>query len=994
MVDRIFISRRGTDAESSSWIASTLEAHGYECVVQERDFEVGEAFPLSMMDAFENCETTIAVMSPDYWKSRPCRDEWAAAYALDRAGEGKLIPIMLKKCVPPKLAAALAYLDLTSIADGEKANSLLLAVDAVVKGRTSLPDVLEPDTVPMTNSSFFTPNFTGRSGELAAVHEALWGENGAAAVTTPTAIHGLGGVGKSAIAREYARRHLHRYAGAWLVRAEQSTTLMEDLAALATILDPRLAGETNISRTARLGVVEAQKLARATGDPFLLILDNIELPKDVPEYVHGPGVHTLITTRFGRLGRHVSPVEISELPQQPAETLLLNSADRQTGEGLHTLLQALNGLPLALVQAGAYLRENPSESFAEYLQALERRIAASSDDWPNDQKLVAATFEPSIERAERSAPGAAEMLFKAAFFDTDDIPIALLTEDHLAESARKAADALSRYSLVKSGASSKHGPSISLHRLLQAVLRANLNGADRSATLKAAAERLRARFSGNPKDVRNFPIVTPLTSHVVALGVFTPDDDASEALVKSLNDTARFFEARAEFAEAEPLFRRALRIREQSLGLEHPNVATSLNNLAVLLKNTNRVSEAEPLCRRALSIRERRLGPNHPDVATVLNNLALILQHTNRANEAEPVTLRALEIREQSLGPDHPDVATVLNNLALLLQNTNRACEAEPICRRALEIRENKLGSNHPDVAKSLNNLAVLLKNTNRVDESEPLFQRALAICETVQGPDHLDVAASLNNLALLRHETNRPSEAEPLYRRALAIREQRLGPDHPDVAAVVNNLALLLQNLNDVSEAEPLFRRALHIREKSLGSDHPDVATNLNNIAQLLQITNRACEAEPLYRRALTIWENNLGSDHPIVAMCLHNLAALLQKTNRDDEAEKFYRRSLAIWEASLVPNHLHLAASLTNLAVLLMKMRRFVEAEPLLRRSLDIRTQHFDKDHPDIVSILENLEIIRESAERMNPETQLRQHGENSNKRPGWKFWKRGSI
>ena len=123
----------------------------------------------------------------------------------------------------------------------------------------------------------------------------------------------------------------------------------------------------------------------------------------------------------------------------------------------------------------------------------------------------------------------------------------------------------------------------------------------------------------------------------------------------------------ARFAEAEPLYRRALAIDERSYGPDHPDVATDLNNLAVLLQATNRLAEAEPLYRRALAIDERSYGPDHPDVASDLNNLAVLLRATNRLAEAEPLYRRALAIDERSYGPDHPDVAIRLNNLAVLL---------------------------------------------------------------------------------------------------------------------------------------------------------------------------------------------------------------------------------------------------------------------------------------------------------------------------------------
>jgi nephrocystin-3 len=352
------------------------------------------------------------------------------------------------------------------------------------------------------------------------------------------------------------------------------------------------------------------------------------------------------------------------------------------------------------------------------------------------------------------------------------------------------------------------------------------------------------------------------------------------------------------YEEAEPMYRRALEIRGQFYGPDHPEVATSLNNLALLLYFTNRLSEAEPLHHRALEIDEQFYGLDHPDVVTSLNNLAGLLYSTNRLSEAEPLYRRALEINEQSYGPDHPDIAISANNLAGLLYSTNRLSEAEPLYRRALEINEQSYGPDHPEVATSLNNLALLLRATNRPSEAELRYRRALQIREQSYGPDHPDVANTLVSLAALLKDTNRLSEAEPRYRRALQIYEQSYGPNHFDVATSLNNLATLLHSANRLSEAEPLIRRALEVYEKSYGPDHPEVAAALNNLAELLRAANRLSEAEPLMRRMVEIFikfTRDTGHPHPNLQAAVDNYAGLLQTMGRSQEEIATHLRSLA---------------------------------------------------------------------------------------------------
>lgn len=314
------------------------------------------------------------------------------------------------------------------------------------------------------------------------------------------------------------------------------------------------------------------------------------------------------------------------------------------------------------------------------------------------------------------------------------------------------------------------------------------------------------------------------------------------------------------------------------------------------LYQLRRYREAESITRECIRLREQHLGQNHSDLATSLNDLAAIFLHTNRLAEAEPLMRRVLKIDETNFGPNHPTVARDLNNLAQLLEDTDRKTEAEALMRRGVTISENQGGKPLPDYGSSLANLAMLLKDTNRLPEAESLLQQALKIEEASHGPDHPNVAIVLNNLALLFHDTKRKAEAEPLMRRALKIEEACFGPENLRVATPLGNLAQLLQTTNRLEEAEPLMRRALKIKETSLGPDHPDVATALGNLGRLLQLMNQLPEAEPLMRRSLQMKESIHGRNHASVASDLNNLALLLQSTDRLGEAEPLMRRAVEI--------------------------------------------------------------------------------------------------
>ena len=384
------------------------------------------------------------------------------------------------------------------------------------------------------------------------------------------------------------------------------------------------------------------------------------------------------------------------------------------------------------------------------------------------------------------------------------------------------------------------------------------------------------------------------------------EEGSGPVLAMLLNEVGSAFYYQAKYSAAEPFFRRSLTIDEQSLGLDHLDIARDLDDLARLLNTTSRVEEAEPLYRRALTIREKALGLEHPDVAESLNNLALLLKETNRREEAKPLYERALAIDQKSLGPEHLHVARDFNNLAWLLKDTNQGAEAQSLFRQSLAIREKVLGQEHPDVAESLKNLALLLKDANQGQEAEALFGRALEINERALGREHPKVAEGLNNLGWLLKDTDRHAEAEPLFRRALAIDEKSFGPDHLNVARDFNNLGWLLKDTDRHAEAEQLFRRALEIREKALSQEHqehPDVAESLNTLAWLLKDNSRYAEAEPLFARALSIDRKNFGPEHPAVARDLNNLAELYHAQGQYEKAEPLYQQARAILQKVAAP-------------------------------------------------------------------------------------------
>jgi len=769
----------------------------------------------------------------------------------------------------------------------------------------------------------------GREAELAILAKGLEGPATGTYATTQgrlEAIHGLGGVGKTALAVEHAWQCRERYSGVFFVRAETPAELRAGLAELASEMGLKAEDDEAVAMAAALGWLEGH-----TG--WLLILDNVDDEEAaaavndlLPDLLSG---RVLITSRLRNWSGRVRRIPLAVLAPEQARAFLLERAPQRVhmaGEGEETaaLAEELGYLPLALEQAAAFVDVH-GQSFADYRKRLEDESEAVLTWYDPDvmdyPRSLAATWKRSFDRLGLSAQA---MLHLVALLAPERIPRSLfegekaervlraVVEDFdLAEAKRE----LLSYSFLQATAEG-----FGVHRMVQEVVRSRFDPTRRQEWAGRAVELLVAAYPGDPEDARNWaawrlhrPHAERVIRQALAEGVH------HTKLSTLMNQAAVYLLQLALYSEAEPLYRHALAIDESSYGEQHPAVAIRLSNLATLLKATNRLSEAEPLMRRALAIDESSYGEEHPTVAIRLNNLAQLLKATNRLSEAEPLMRRALAIDDSNYGEEHPTVARDLNNLAALLKATNRLSEAEPLMRRALAIDESSYDEEHPTVARDLSNLAQLLQATNRLSEAEPLMRRALAINESSYGGEHPTVARDLNSLAALFQVTDRLSEAEPLLQRALAIDESRYGEEHPTVALSLNNLAQLLKATDRLSEAEPLMRHALAIDESSYGEQHPTVARDLNNLAQLLKATDRLSEAEPLMRRALAIDESSYGEQHPAVARDLNNLATLLQDLDQLDEALPLMKRAFDIWEASLVDGHPWREGARANLAAML---------------------------------------------------------------------------
>jgi hypothetical protein len=591
-VKDFFISYNKADKSWAEWIAWTLEEEKYSTVLQAWDFRPGSNFVLEMQRASTDTERTIAVLSPAYLNALYTQAEWAAAFKQDPTGEqGTLLPVRVSPCKPKGILSTLIYIDLVDL-DKDTARTTLLegisrerirpvaepafpgSVERSVSQEPRFPGALPPVwNVPHNRN----PNFTGREEHFTSLKKTLNSREAAAL----TAIHGLGGVGKTQLALEFAYHNAAEYDVVWWVRSEETATLAEEYGKLAEKLNLPEKDATELQLK-----IEAVKHWLQTHPAWLLVFDNVKKPDDIRTYLPGGG-HVLVTSRNPHWRGTATPLDVHVLERSESIDFLLKRTGYTDEASAGALAAALGDLPLALEQAGAYM-ESKGRSLSDYLDMFtvhKNKLldkTKPSTDYPD---TVATTWDLAFQEVQNTSPAGADLLYLCAYLAPDNIPIELMTKGahYLPESLAAAVvdpldfddavEPLLRYSLVE-----KTGDTLSVHRLVQAVIRDRLSEDERTKWAEAAVNIVNNVFPENSDDVRNWPACIPLLPHALTAAEHAETHQvALESTGRLLNQSGVFLRSRAQFAEAKKMHERALSIDESSYGLDHPDVRVCKN---------------------------------------------------------------------------------------------------------------------------------------------------------------------------------------------------------------------------------------------------------------------------------------------------------------------------------------------------------------------------------------------------------------------------------
>lgn len=604
---------------------------------------------------------------------------------------------------------------------------------------------------------------------------------------------------------------------------------------------------------------------------------NLSILDYLPECSQGS---ILITTRNRAAGvsfTRNSPADLIEVQtmSERESTGLIKSklTDNIAHESeIHELTSLLEHLPLALVQAAAFMQENVM-SISEYLELYKdgdetqmELLCEPFEALGRDSGIpnaVAATLMISINQIKERNPRAVEILSLMGFLDRHEIPKAFIErKKERPLDLVKALGTLKAFSLIVEGGVQG---TYSMHRLVQLVVRKWLAIQEKSeAWAIQALERVAGLYPN--ATFENWKVCAEYLPHARAVLQLVPELQGKELRTRLYlqEGISYYFWSQGRYKEAEELDILILEENKKEFGLEHPETLESMAGLASTYEEQGRWDEAEKLDRHLVETRKKHLGPENRLTLTSMSNLAKVYMQQGRIKEAENLMLEILETRKRVYGPDDEEILDDMARLGSIYAEWEQWERAEELELHVWNIRKERLGPDHKDTLTSESLLALIYDGQGQKDKAEQLNLRVLKAREEKLGPTHPETLCSKSNLAVTYLERGELDKAEDLVLQALKTREEQLGSTHPDVLSNKQTLAHIYYRKGYLEKAEKLEVDVMKQKRSKLGPDHSSTLIAMTNLSWTRMRLGQKAEAVELMTEIVRLQMKKLGGDHP----------------------------------------------------------------------------------------------------------------------------------
>ncbi|GAA2721694.1 MULTISPECIES: FxSxx-COOH system tetratricopeptide repeat protein [Streptomyces] len=959
----------------ATWIAHRLETHGHRVSLHRWDPPREIPLESALGDLLLASGRILLVLSDWFFQLGPRPEgEWSEALrGVVAANAHRFAAVNLTNRALLPATAVLEPVDLWGIGAQEAERRLL--------GRLGLPTGGPRRSVPAGPGSRYPGDppavwgevprrnvrFTGRDDLLNRLQQHLMDAEHSTAVV---ALLGMSGIGKTQMATEYAHRFSSDYDVVWWVNCDTRGTLRERLGELAPELDLNAGSEPG----ERIRALKEALRRREPHGRWLLIFDgwdDIEGADDVlPE---GSG-HVLITSRNRSWGEGRAVVlDVPGFERGESTGYLMRRAPRLTAAEADEVAAELADLPLALVQAAAWLGESDM-AVGDYLRMVrdgelsELADQTGLDDVPRSSLT---SWSILINRLREAQPHAVELLSLCAAFAPGRIPIGLvrhLPASDLPEGLAwlatdlagwtRALDTLVNYSVFTRDtrtalAGEEPGPeqeSVHMHRLVHDIVGRLTSPEERALHRKVVRRTLAAADPGNPQDSRLWPRYAELLPHLEPSGALASRNERVQDTVLNLlrychrsgefrtgvqlaeqvreawsefqppehprmgeltTQQGNILRAYGSFRAAYELDRELLDRLRAAPGTEGTALMTATSCLAADQRYLGQYTEALQAQREVLETALDLLGPD--DYLTLLaqHNLGTGLRLLGRYAEAYEVDLETLRKRESLLRARHPATLVSGNACARDLRLMGRYRDALARQELGMRLHLQVLGAQHPQTLRARHNLLLCERRAGVLQDAGAAMASLLEHTEQVHGRRHYATIGLVVDHGNHAREHGDLGQARELIAEGEAGFRELLGPAHPISTGMLTNTGLILQASGDRAEALTLFEAALAGLTATLGPDHPWVLGCALNAAGGRNFTGRLDAAHELSRDTLRRARQALGDDHPFTLSCEVALAMDLRGLREHEEAGKVEEDALQRLTRTLGAQHPHTLAA-----------------------------------------------------------------------------------